>query len=432
MFKSIRVLSILLLLSTHAPAAATFGRPPAQGGDDRVLADGIPPLTQKMAERLAYYYGYMLNLEWTPERRGQFQRLLISIWEGQNFELMGDLVVKDEEAIQLAAIPTNDYRSRLRAQLQEKIVSALRTQSGPFAKFLVAAYDERRSAGGDHCPRPERVAAPGSQVYRALKAGRYEGAATNKTSGFGGKVALDIRSIDAPSGKVSADLYMFAGLEAEAKLSGTFDERGTLFLSGAGKGYDRVCLRAQPAGDALQGEFRLEAAIPEEGEFRGDYKGEAAADANPLRKLWPPLLIGLWQRDDWTGRDRQSQMSPNLNTSYSTRWTLEFFDDGHYKLIQTTRLCPAGGTCCRNNNSLEVGAFNVQGADGFVFTFKSGDVMHTDECNPVRGGIQPMKPAEATLQGRYKWELGPNPESKVLTYCFKKGDGAPVCMERRR
>jgi hypothetical protein len=421
----------LLLLTIHPAAAAAFGQPP-QGGDDRVLAGGIPPLTLRMAERLIYYYGYMLNLKLTPERREQFRRLLVSIWEEQNFERMGELLVKDEEAIQLAAVATDDYRSRLRAQLQEKVLSALRAQSDPFAKFLVAAYDETRQGGGDLCPQPERVAAPDAAIYRALKTGRYEGAATNKTAGFGGKAALDVRSVDAQTGKVNADFYLFAGLEAEAKLTGAFDERGVLFLSGAGKESDRVCVQAQPAGDSIKGGFSFEAAVPEAGEFRGDYKGEAAAAASPLRKPWPPLLIGLWQRDDWTGRDRQSQMSPNLNTSYSTRWTLEFFDDGHYKLIQTTRLCPAGGTCCRNNNSLEVGVFTIQGEEGFAFTFKSGDVMHTDECNPGWGGVQPMRPAEATLQGRYKWALGPNPETKVLTHCFKKGDGTPVCMERRR
>ena len=40
-----------------------------QGDDDRVLADGIPPLTLRMAESLTYYYAYMLNLKLTPERR---------------------------------------------------------------------------------------------------------------------------------------------------------------------------------------------------------------------------------------------------------------------------------------------------------------------------------------------------------------------------
>src|SRR5215210_4161895 len=100
MLKTIRAVSILILLTIHAGAAAIE-----------------PPLTLRMAERLTYYYGYMLNLRLTPERREQFQRLLVSIWEEQNFERMGELVVRDEESIQLAAIPTDDYRSRLRAQL---------------------------------------------------------------------------------------------------------------------------------------------------------------------------------------------------------------------------------------------------------------------------------------------------------------------------
>jgi hypothetical protein len=47
-----------------------------------------------------------------------------------------------------------------------------------------------------------------------LKIGRYDGAATNETSGFVGKTSIDVNNIDSTTGKISANIYFYAGLES--------------------------------------------------------------------------------------------------------------------------------------------------------------------------------------------------------------------------
>jgi hypothetical protein len=152
-------------------------------------------------------------------------------------------------------------------------------------------------------------------------------------------------------------------------------------------------------------------------------------EGSPFLQGLRPLLIGKWKFDVYEPSQRLSNIGPNITTGYSKLFTIEFFEDGSYKYIETNRICPTGRTCCRNNNQLEKGVFSI--TTGFNFAFKSGDMMRTDECNPTQAAISRMKASDAHLLGMHKWAIGPAGENNVLNFCIEQG-GKTICFERSK
>ena len=189
-----------------------------------------------------------------------------------------------------------------------------------------------------------------------------------------------------------------------------------------------LCVQGVVTANGLAADYQIEGSSVQTGNFKVAFMG--AATNTPISTKYPANLIGKWQFNDNQSGARSSNTSPNLTAGYSRLWTIEFFEDGSYKYIETNRLCPTGTTCCRNNNQLEKGVFSITEA-GFNFAFKSGDMMHTDECNPRPATTAPMKTTDAHLQGSYKWAIGPTGEMQVLTFCIQK-DGKTVCFGRTR
>ncbi|MDQ3180040.1 MAG: hypothetical protein M3Q33_05925, partial [Acidobacteriota bacterium] len=333
--------------------------------------------------------------------------------------------VMDEEAKQFFDSPETE-RQRFRIANQQKWVQALReNKTDALSQFLVFVYDETRKNHVIPCSPAETPS--NSAVARLLKIGRYEGGATNETAGFTGKTAIDIKNVDSTTGKINANIYFYAGLEGEGSLTGTISERGNLTLTGK-FAEGQICVQGVLQTNEFAADFRLEDSFVQTGNFKVAFKG--AATNNPVSNKFPPLLIGKWKFDDYQPGARASNISPNMTTGYSKLWTIEFFDDGSYKYIETNRFCPTGSTCCRNNNQLEKGAFSITEA-GFDFAFKAGDTMQTDECNPSQAAIAPMKISDAHLLGRHKWAIGPTGERQVLTFCIEKG-GKTNCFERMK
>ena len=407
-------------------ALLTFFAVPASGLQDEMLADGTPPLTRQMAERLINYYGYILNVKFTDVQRQQFQKGLVDYWENQNFQKIGYLTVVDFEATQLFAAPENE-RQRVRFKEREKMLQALRDETADaLSQFLVAAYEGARKNNVTSCPPS---ATPTANASRLLKIGRYDGVVSNETAGLDGKIALDIKNIDPSSGKISARMIAYAGLMGAGELTGSMSERGELTLSGNLDEW-RVCVQGKLTGSEIAATYQLEGSYPQNGNFKTAYRGEAAMSNNPASDKFPALLIGKWKFNDYQPGARASNTGPNRTTGYSKLLTIEFYDDGSYKYIETNRLCLTGSTCCRGDNQLEKGSFVITTA-GFNFNFKSGDLMHTDECNASQAATRPMKTTEAHLQGLYKWSIGPTGERQVLTFCIQK-DGNTVCYQRAR
>lgn len=408
---------ILFVIVFGVCSASVFAQP------DEVLADGTPPLTRGMTERIISYWGYILNVKLTDAQHKHFQKSLIDIWENQDFKQIGMLSVEDETAKQFIA-SSEAEKQRTRNANQEKWVKSLRSEitTDKLSQFLVSVYDEQRKNFVISCNSAETPSK--TAATRLLRIGRYEGEATNQTAGFTGKTALDLNNID-PNGKITARIYFYAGLEGDGVLTGTVGESGKLTLSGKFSD-SQLCIQGAVNTNALAADFRIEDSIVQTGILKAAFKGQATN--NPVSDKYPPSLIGKWAFDDYLRGTRASNVGPNLTAGYSKRLTFEFFEDGTYKYIETNQFCPTGSTCCRNNNQLEKGAFSIT-AVGFDFAFKSGDMMHTDQCNPKQGATAPMKAADAHVKGMHKWAIGPTGDNNVLTFCLEQG-GKTVCFQR--
>ena len=266
----------------------------------------------------------------------------------------------------------------------------------------------------------------GQTASRLLKIGRYEGSALNVTANDAGKAALDVKNIDSATGIISVHVYFYEGLSGQGKLIGTVSKTGKLMLVGK-ISEGQICIEGTLGPNVINATYRFASPSAQNGTLEVGFAGEAAN--NTISQKYPLDLIGKWLFDDYSPPTRSSGMSPNRTASYSKRLTVEFFEDGTYKYIETNRLCPTGSTGCRHNNQLEKGNFSITQA-GFNFAFRSGDVMHTDDYNPRQNAIRPMKTAEAHLIGLHpKWAIGPTGPTEVLTFCVAQ-DGKTTCFQR--
>lgn len=414
-----KTFAVLLLLALTVCASPVFGQ------QDEVLADGTPPLTRQMAERIINYYAYVLNVQFTDSQRKRVQKGLVGYWENQDFKSIGVLTVTDEEAMQFFAAPETE-KQRLRIIHQEHFLRGLREETtDELSQFLVSVYEETRKNYVIACAPAET---PSNRAgARLLKIGRYEGSAINETAGLPGKTTFDVKNIDATTGKISGNIYFYAGLAGEGTLTGTIGESGKLTLSGKLSDW-QICVQGVVNANGLAAAYRLDGSSEQSGNFKVSFKGPATN--NPVSTKYPATLIGKWVFDDYQPGARASNTSPNRTAGYSRRLTIEFFEDSTYKYIETNRFCPTGSTCCRNNNQLEKGVFAITAA-GFDFVFKAGDMMHTDECDSSQGALAPMKTTNAHLLGIHKWAIGPTGERQVLTFCIEQG-GKTTCFERMK
>ena len=116
-----KIFTILLLISLVICASPAFGQP------DEVLADGLPPLTRRMTERIVNLYAYLLNVQFTDVQRKRVQKGLVDYWENQDFKSIGILTVTDADAIQFMAMPEAE-RQRWRITNQKSFVQELREE----------------------------------------------------------------------------------------------------------------------------------------------------------------------------------------------------------------------------------------------------------------------------------------------------------------
>lgn len=132
-----RVYAVILTLIL--PSAA-LGQDSRAGRAGAVLAEGRPPLTQGMVDKVRELYEYALDLRLTPQQRDRFRRGLIVYWEAGNRERMNAIV----NNVALAGQP--DKVRLMRELHQEAVVEALRREAaagGDLApQVLVEAFDE--------------------------------------------------------------------------------------------------------------------------------------------------------------------------------------------------------------------------------------------------------------------------------------------------
>ena len=132
----------------------------AQTTNDKVLAQGNPPLTQGMVDKSREVFEFAFGGTLTEKEKQSFQDYLIAHWESSNTETIKatqELVGFYDKAAGL----TKEKLVEIQAQLRDPLVRDLRNSADrdPFAKMLVGAYDRIRGLnakqGGDLQPAPQ-------------------------------------------------------------------------------------------------------------------------------------------------------------------------------------------------------------------------------------------------------------------------------------
>jgi hypothetical protein len=108
--------------------------------DERVLAEGNPPLTQKTVDQFAGYFQWILDVELTEAQRDELRRLVVDVWEKQDASAMRGIqsLVKQYRQVEAAEEATRDF---WREENQAKVVQSIRGADDPASKWALAVYE---------------------------------------------------------------------------------------------------------------------------------------------------------------------------------------------------------------------------------------------------------------------------------------------------
>jgi hypothetical protein len=141
--KELSGLILMLLL-----AASTFSqqRGLVQGEGGAVLAEGNPPLTQRMVNRLANLFEFLLEIRLSGEQRERFQRGVIRYWAKNDRESMQNILTN----LKYAELSQDELRVFREANQAIVVESMRRSSDAPEEAVLLEAYDrahpDRRDA----------------------------------------------------------------------------------------------------------------------------------------------------------------------------------------------------------------------------------------------------------------------------------------------
>jgi hypothetical protein len=130
-----------------------------------------------------------------------------------------------------------------------------------------------------------------------VETGRYEGTAFNTTAGKGGKLVLEITTVDGD--KVQARFAASEGLSGEGWLAGTV-AGGTLQLAGQLSSWHMTLTASARPGGALAGTYELEGQGSQQGRFEVTRRGASspvlAAGEPPLTGEMAARFVDLYDR----------------------------------------------------------------------------------------------------------------------------------------
>lgn len=111
-----------------------------------VLADGNPPLTQTMINRLTGLMQWSLNFELSDEERSQLRNAVVSYWKNEDGEsiksILGSLAFEEK-----LATASEDQKRNMQPQIEQKLLEEFEKDAAePMNKVLLAAYKRNRSA----------------------------------------------------------------------------------------------------------------------------------------------------------------------------------------------------------------------------------------------------------------------------------------------
>ena len=129
-----------------------------------VIADGQPPLTQTMVNRLTRLMEWSLNTDLNDEEHTALRSAVMSYWQRQDEkEMKAVLNMLDFE--QKLATATEEKKRELQPQIQEGVIKAMKEDpNDPMNQVLATAYRRSRSAS----------TTPGSAASLGDIAGRWQ------------------------------------------------------------------------------------------------------------------------------------------------------------------------------------------------------------------------------------------------------------------
>lgn len=129
--------SFLLALLVATACLAT------DGANDKVLANGNPPLTRGMVGQLAEVFGWLMNGTFSSEQEIQLRDLLADYWRSADAASLSGYVKLLEMRPQIAQMAA-DSREQLRQKLETATTASLASSGDGLAKLLMAVRGQGR------------------------------------------------------------------------------------------------------------------------------------------------------------------------------------------------------------------------------------------------------------------------------------------------
>lgn len=164
------VLYLGLMMSSIVWAQQSDGRGNAE---DRMLAQGEPPLTQVAADRLIGFFEWALDIRFTRAERAEFQRQRIAEWRSNDAESVKNVMAILEIEGRLQSLDA-DRRRQAQVEIQRNLLAELgKNPNDETSRLLLAAH--RRSHGANSA---SAIGAAGDETDRAARGG-YGGVPTD-------------------------------------------------------------------------------------------------------------------------------------------------------------------------------------------------------------------------------------------------------------
>ena len=122
----------------------------AFGQSKNVLADGNPPLTQTMINRLTTLMQWSLDSDFSDEERSELRSTVISYWKNRDEKSVKAILnmLAFEEKLTTAG---EDQKRNLQPQIQQKLLEEFeKDKEEPLNKVLLAAYKRNHEANNSN------------------------------------------------------------------------------------------------------------------------------------------------------------------------------------------------------------------------------------------------------------------------------------------
>src|SRR5258705_6757488 len=135
--RAMKKLTSLILILLLAVSTFSQRRGSVQGEGGAILAEGNPPLTQKLVNRLVNLFEFLLEIRLSEEQRERFQRGVVRYWTKNDREGMQNIFTN----LKYAELPQDELRV-FRESNQTTVVENMRRSSdAPEEAVLIEAYD---------------------------------------------------------------------------------------------------------------------------------------------------------------------------------------------------------------------------------------------------------------------------------------------------